>query len=172
MEPTAIIQKPVMFLAGMSFFGDPFTMSAEWTEENEIGRLWNRFFAYLKRDPSHSDEAFCFQNSGVSYEAWIEHAETAPKGQVEVFVGMEVESVASLPVELLVKVFPVATYAVFTLQGEAIMSDWNHGVQQWMAAAGYQQAYPYGLQVYDERFKGLDKVEESELDAYVPVKRS
>ena len=46
MEPQ-IVEKPQMMLLGLSFFGDPFSLSAGWTEENEIGRLWKRFMAYL-----------------------------------------------------------------------------------------------------------------------------
>ena len=37
-----------MLLVGLSFFGDPFKSSAGWTEENEIGRLWVRFMAFLE----------------------------------------------------------------------------------------------------------------------------
>ena len=49
MEPT-IIERDKIILVGFSFFGDPF-QAGEWTEENEIGRLWNRFMAYLNNPP-------------------------------------------------------------------------------------------------------------------------
>ena len=42
---------------------------------------------------------------------------------------------------------------------------------EWMDQAGYQRAYPYGFQRYDERFKGVNDLEGSVLEAYVPVKR-
>jgi len=48
MEPT-MIEKRQMILLGFSFFGDPFKISGGWTEENEIGRLWKRFMAYLSK---------------------------------------------------------------------------------------------------------------------------
>ena len=41
-----------IFLIGCSFYGDPFTGSAGWTEENEIGRLWNRFMNYVQNKDS------------------------------------------------------------------------------------------------------------------------
>ncbi|GEM_PF-3859724 len=41
MEPT-IRELDQIILVGFSFFGDPFAESSGWTEENEIGRLWNR----------------------------------------------------------------------------------------------------------------------------------
>jgi hypothetical protein len=39
-----------------------------------------------------------------------------------------------------------------------------------MPSSGYCQSHEYVIQYYDQRFKGLDKIEESMLDAYVPVK--
>jgi hypothetical protein len=47
MEPR-IIEKDQIILVGFSFFGDPFATSAGWTEENEIGRVWQRLMAYLE----------------------------------------------------------------------------------------------------------------------------
>ena len=32
-------EKDQIILLGFSFFGDPFSISGEWTEDNEIGRL-------------------------------------------------------------------------------------------------------------------------------------
>ena len=40
-----------------------------------------------------------------------------------------------------------------------------------MSRSGYQRAYPYGFQRYDERFKGLDQIDESVLDVYVPIRK-
>ena len=71
---------------------------------------------------------------------------------------------------MLAKILPPAQYAVFTLKGEQITSDWSKMIWEWMSGAGYESAYPYGFQLYDQRFKGLDNLEGSELDVYVPVK--
>ena len=46
MQPK-IIRADQIMLVGMSFYGDPFETSAGWMEENQIGRLWQRFMAYL-----------------------------------------------------------------------------------------------------------------------------
>lgn len=168
MEATMILKKPQIILAGFSFFGDPFSVSAEWTEENEIGRLWQRFMTFTTKS---SEAQRCFANAGIAYEVWIEHDDTAAKGHVEVFIGMEVEGPEDVPVELLLKVLPSAAYAVFCLKGQDITSDWNTAVQGWMAENDYENALPYGFQLYDQRFKGMDKIDESVIDAYVPVKR-
>ena len=166
MEPK-IIDKDQIILVGFGFFGDPFASSGGWTEGNEIGRLWQRFETYLT---NNMDRIKYLTNQEVGYEVHIHHEETMSKGHYEVFVGMEVEKLEDVPIELLVKILPPAKYAVFTLVGEQITSDWFKMIKDWQLRSGYEQAYNYGFQFYDQRFKGLDKIEESILDVYVPIK--
>ena len=167
MKPT-IIEKDQMILVGLSFFGDPFEMSAGWTEENEIGRLWNRFTAYLTEHGHHIKH---IKGDHVAYEVHIESEETAVTGNHEVFVGVEVEQLEDVPVEVLVKILPRTTYAVFTFKGEQITSDWSRMIyHEWIPGSGYQVAYKYSIQLYDQRFRGLENLDESEIDLYVPVK--
>ena len=166
MEPTAIIQKDHLFLAGLDFFGDPFSASAEWTEDNEIGRLWSRFMAYMT---VHGKALSCVINSGTGYEVHIHHPETASTGFFEIFVGVEIATVVEVPVELVIKVLPAAQYAVFTLIGQEIVQDWSKEIEGWIADHGYVSAYRYGFQLYDHRFKGMDRLDESAIDAYVPI---
>jgi predicted transcriptional regulator YdeE len=169
MEPDVVERGPINLL-GFGFFGDPFRISAGWTEENEIGRLWQRFMAYVVDHPSRIQHASA---SARAFEVHIEHEETARTGEYEVFVGLEVERLEDMPVQLTAKVLPPATYAVFTLQGEQITSDWHSLViAQWMAKEGYESAHPFGFQRYDERFKGLDQIEDSVLEAWVPIRRA
>jgi hypothetical protein len=85
MEPR-IIEKPQMILLGFNFFGDPFKISGGWTEENEIGRLWQRFMAYLAK---HRPRIKHIKTDAVMYEVHVEHEETALTGEHEVFVGNE-----------------------------------------------------------------------------------
>ena len=55
------------------------------------------------------------------YMRCIYNQETITKGIFEVFVGMQVDIIEGVPVELLVKVLPSTDYAVFTLEGEDIV---------------------------------------------------
>jgi predicted transcriptional regulator YdeE len=166
MEPE-IVRLNRIVLAGFSFFGDPFAESSGWTEENEIGRLWDRFMAYLTH---HRDRLPGVKDDGVAYEVHVESEETATKGYQEVFVGLAVERAADVPVELLVKVLPPATYAVFTLRGEQITGDWSANIGAWLSQAPYEPLGSYGFQRYDERFQGIEKLNESTLEVYVPLK--
>ena len=158
-----IVEKDQMLLVGLSFFGDPFKSSAGWTEENEIGRLWVRFMAFLEDQGARIQYIVSHE---VSYEVHIEHAETQEK------VGLEVTQLQDVPIEFLVKVLPPTAYAVFTLEGEEITSDWYQMIHRdWLPESGYRIAHDYAVERYDSRFKGLDRIAESILEVYIPVVR-
>lgn len=162
-----VIDRDQIMLAGFSFYGDPFETSAGWTEENEIGRLWVRFMTYCSNHPQFGQH---FDVETTNYELHIEHDETSTKGFYEVFVGVQAESLEHVPFDVLVKILPATQYAVFTLSGEEITSDWNRMIyNEWLPGSGYKVTHPYSFQLYDSRFKGLDKIEESILDVYIPV---
>jgi hypothetical protein len=61
-NPT-IVEMGQIVLAGFSFHGAPFAQSGGWTEENEIGRLGNRFAAYFT---SHHDRCLRLPVAGAS----------------------------------------------------------------------------------------------------------
>jgi predicted transcriptional regulator YdeE len=166
-EPRLIDAGP-MTLVGLSFYGDPFRFHGGWEQENEIGRLWARFMAYYDRRRA---EIRHMVDPSVMYEVHVEHAETARTGEFEVFCGVEVTRLDETPVELVAKVLPATQYAVFTLRGSEISSDYNQAMVDWMARSGCKRGHAYGFQRYDERFKGVENIENSVLEAYVPVTR-
>jgi predicted transcriptional regulator YdeE len=168
MEPK-IVERGPMLLVGLGFYGDPFAESAGWTEENEIGRLWNRFMAYIADHPNAIQGVI---DENVAYELHVETVETATAGFREVFVGVEVERLVDVPVELSAKILPATTYAVFTLKGEQIAADWSMIIGEWVSRSTYDAVGTYGFQRYDERFQGVENLAASELDVYVPIKSS
>jgi predicted transcriptional regulator YdeE len=168
MQPV-IVQKPEILLVGLSFYGDPFDTSGVWTEENHIGRTWQRLMNYLARNSNAIEHR---TPEDVSFEVHIYGEETSTKGLFEVFVGLPVERLEAVPVELLVKVLPATQYAVFTLEGETIFSDWDMVIDRWLAEAGYERSHPYSVQYYDSRFIGIDQIADSKLDIYMPVRRA
>jgi predicted transcriptional regulator YdeE len=167
MQPKISAVKQII-LVGMSFYGDPFDLHSGWDEENEIGRLWKRWMSYLAAHPETPRLAL---QTNALYEVHIYNEETRQKGLFEVFAGMECdpEQLASIPVELSVKVLPLTRYAVFTFSGEEISSDWEKVIQDWLAQSGYRGEHAYNFQYYDSRFKGMDRLAESILDVYVPI---
>ena len=104
MQPT-IVQKDEITLWGFRFTVIPFETSAGWTEENQIGRLWQRLMAYLAEHPDKIQHPVPVQ---ASYEVHIYGPETTTKGLFEVFIGIAVEQIEAVPVDLLVKVLPAA----------------------------------------------------------------
>jgi AraC family transcriptional regulator len=163
-----LVDKDQIILAGFSFFGDPFKFSGGWSEENEIGRLWKRFMAFLGEEGNRLRNVTA---GGGFYELHIDHPEMERTGEYEVFVGMEVDRLEDVPVRLSIKFLPPTKYAVFTLAGQEIVADWSTEMQAWLTRSGYQRAYAYGFQYYDERFKSMQQLDESVLDMYVPVRR-
>jgi predicted transcriptional regulator YdeE len=58
------------------------------------------------------------------------------------------------------------------LHGAEITSDWYQMIyQDWMPTSGYHQSGSYSIQRYDQRFKGLDQIDDSVLDVYIPIER-
>jgi predicted transcriptional regulator YdeE len=156
-------------LAGFNFYGDPFTTSDEWTEENEIGRTWKRFMEYMTNNNKKVEGLF---KNEIAYEVHLWNEDTHAKGHFDVFVGMEVTDLKAVPYDLLVRILPPCKYAVFTLRGDEISSDWHQSMYvEWLPQSGYKNAHNYQFQYYDQRFKGPDKLNESELDVYLPIVR-
>lgn len=163
-----IVDGSRLTLAGFSFYGDPFETNNVWTSENQIGLLWDRFTTFMEGRGSGFPGMI---HPAVGYEVHIHGPSTAETGQFEVFVGVEVDVVDSIPLALLVKVLPKSTYAVFTIRGPQIVSDWNLAIDQWLSENHYIAAHPFNFQYYDERFLGMDKIDDSEIDIFVPIQK-
>jgi predicted transcriptional regulator YdeE len=124
--------------------------------------------AYLEQQAGQIEGLF---SEGVAYEVHIYHQETLQTGEFEVFVGMEVQALDRVPIEFSVKILPPVTYAVFALVGEQITADWSQMLyQDWLPQSSYELVGDYGIQRYDERYKGVDRTAESVLEFHVPVR--
>jgi len=156
-----------IILAGVGFYGDPFTSSAGWTEENEVGRLWNRFMGYLQN--AHEPISDLLKNKEW-FEVWIENEESKKKGFFEIFVGTQIDSIKDIPYDLQIKILPASKYVIFTVKGKQIKSDWAYQQYKKGLDVSYKKSsYNFCIELYDERFKGMDKINESELDYYFPI---
>jgi AraC family transcriptional regulator len=163
-----IVDKPEIILAGMTFYGDPFKDAKGWSSESEIGMLWGRFSTFFDK---HKDRLKNLVNPNVGFEVHIEPEEYAETKNFYVMVGAEVDKIEDLPLELSVRVLPATTYAVFTLKGDEISSNWPDKIyKDWLPSSGYQEAYKVTIERYDERFKGAADPE-SELEIHVPVEK-
>jgi predicted transcriptional regulator YdeE len=155
----------------MSFYGDPFGTASAWDEENEIGALWKRFMAFMAARPGAIPGRA--GDSGPWYEVHVKGPEAARTGRFEVFVGVEAVSAASLsglPPLLSAKSLPEAEQAVLTLKGEEISADWEAELYRIIIPGmGREADESICVDVYDERFKGMDRLSESELEIWIPL---
>jgi AraC family transcriptional regulator len=169
MTPKIITSKKIK-LVGMSFYGDPFKKASGWSEDNEIGILWNRLITFLNKYP---DAIKNILQKDVFIEIHLMDDQTDETGEYEVFTGIMVEKIENIPLKCVAKILPETDYAVFTLKGKQITDTdwWKKAYEEWIPNAGYKISYNYNFQYYDNKFKGLDKLENSQLDFYFPVQK-
>jgi len=162
-----IIEQDKLTLAGMVFYGDPFKDTEGWSEENEIGKLWGKFNAVWDRGGEWTEGVV---DPNVGYEVHIEPEDYAETKAFYVMVGVQMEEVRRLPLELFIKVLPSTTYAVFTLKGSEIASNWPDKIyKEWLPESDYEEAYKVTIERYGPSFQGTDDPE-SELEIWVPVR--
>lgn len=166
MQEPVLISFPGILLAGVSFWGNPFDIGPDWTEDNAIGQTWRRFMELAKRSPQ------AFAGKPESWEVHIFHSGSERTGFREVFTGMDVAAGAEIPIELALKRLPPATCLKVTLRGREIIEAWEPLYSVWLPASPWKPG-PWMAEIYDDRFKGLDpeSLEKSAIDALIPVDR-
>ena len=165
---TELTHLDALLLGGVSFYGDPISSKGSWDSENEIGKTCKRFTGFLAENPGRPYSL----NKPVLYEVHIYGSETPSKGYFEVFVGEEVNS-AQLPVALSTKYIASSDYLKVRLTGKEIVSDWWRELDPIIAAeTRIARNGSYIIQAYDERFKGMDRIDDSSLDVFIPIVRS
>lgn len=166
MKPEIINLGP-MKIAGFSFYGDPVATHGGWTEENEIGVLWNRFKVFLKKNEMNVDTYLISQ---FGYELHIWNDETQKTGHYEVFVGKETKNPDKVPIDLVLKNLPLQKYALFEVAGPDINRDiFAKVLLEWLPAADLKQVGHYMINRYDQRYKGLEYLNESVFEILFPI---
>ena len=161
-----IIDKRRIILAGIDFYGNPFKVGEAWSTENAIGQLWKRFENIFQK----KKDSIKYMVTDAGYEVWIDFEDEQETENRYIFLGVEVEKPDDLPLELVTRTLPETKYAIYTLKGEEIKSDWSSNILGWISDAGLEQSYTYIFEYYDsQRFKGLDNPH-TEMDIYVPIK--
>ena len=162
-----LTDKRRIILLGVDFYGNPYQEAGGWSQQNAIGQLWKRFNSFYTKK-KHSIKHLASESG---YEVWIDFEGEEDSKSDYIFVGMEVDRLDNLPLELVARILPETSYAVFTLKGPEIKSNWLPKILiEWLPEAGLEQSFTFIMEYYDtQRFKGLDD-SSSELDIYVPVK--
>ena len=165
----SILEDKIIKLLGCVYFGDPFHSAEEWSYENEIGKLWQRFGA-LSYKYNVLLNKICVNNN-IAWELHLEPDEFKETKNYYVMVGMEINNIEEIPLEMFIKILPKTNYLVFTSTMENKFELGAYIYKEWMPKNDYDQAFPYVLQLYDRRrYKGLEDPE-SEIDWYIPIKK-
>jgi predicted transcriptional regulator YdeE len=169
MEFQGVLSKRTLLLVGMNFYGDPFDKAASWHEENAIGELWKRFYAFLEKNP---DAILHQAPEAAFYEVHLITDDSLEKGFFDIFAGVMVDKLEGIPLSLVAKELPATEYAHFILRGVEIISDWQQHMLGCLDSAGLTTSYEYSVLRYDEHFKGIKDIANSRMDVYVPVKKA
>lgn len=165
MQPK-VLEKRKITLLGMDFYGNVFQSGEAWSTGNAVGQLWRRFNGFYEK----KKDLIKHLVSEAGYELWIDFEGEEESKDKYIFIGVEVKKLDEPPLELVARVLPETRYAVYTLKGNDIKSDWSMKLLDWVSGAGLEQSYTYIIEYYDPtRFKGMDSPD-SELDIYVPVR--
>ncbi len=166
-----ILEKKKMRLAGFTYRGSMAEVNESF--EKEIEELWGRLSDFcVNRWGSIEDDVV---DPEFSYEiqVWNEE-ELEDTGQLEVFVGFELEDLEDIPVELVGKILPPTKYISFELEGKEIKTWEENILQEWIPESDYWikpfAGYLFHIQrFHQDRYKGIDNIENSELEVLVPV---
>jgi predicted transcriptional regulator YdeE len=150
-----IITKAAFLIAGVPGSGD------------ETAKVWDTFMKLEKMIPLKN------QVTGVGYEIRMYPAE----GPGKIHVGVQVKD-SNVPKEYKLFFVPAATYAEFEIYPAKGYDSSNAEMSKWLEdnAAKYKEALldgmHYGIEVYDQRFKGNDNPESvvGFLEPIIPVK--
>jgi hypothetical protein len=147
-----LYEKGPMLIAGVSGSGD------------ETGRVWGTYMKLEKVSPLGNTAG------SARYEVRMYPGDAGPG---EVHAGMNVKD-GNVPPEYKVLSLPVSLYAEFMIYPARGYESSNEEMEQWLSdnSDRYKQRYvdnrAYGIEVYDERFKGNDNPD-SVVVMLVPV---
>lgn len=151
MEPECV-KKPEMTLVGIVGCGSD-------VSQLDICGLWERF--------EKQREHIKHQVEGKYYEVHIQEETTPPMHFC--LVGVEVQRIEHMPIEMFANVVPSCEYAVFTHQFKD--GGFNHAfkaVYDWLGHSDHASAYQFDIQCYDSRFRSQDDPL-SVVEIWVPI---
>jgi predicted transcriptional regulator YdeE len=167
MDKPQIVEIGPLLLAGVSFFGDPFTYHSEWENKNEIGQLWTRFYQLLENEADFREQVL---SAGIQYEMHLMHPQSRETGAYEVFIGIPIKDPANVPVHFLIKHAPAKRYLQYRIKGQDIMDDiQSMPIAKDAQALGVDTAPDYHLVGYNKDFLGMERLDESTVLIFIPL---
>lgn len=162
------IERNEIKLVGKSHFG---SLKGEgWSEANSIGQTWQRFVEFKQANENLIESKKVNKDETYEVHAWNDE-EFESKGCFKLFVGVEVNDFEGIPLDLDRLVLPASKYVILTRKGKEIFKTQTDNILPRKENPRNKSGnYMWEIQLYTDSFKGMDKIEESELDFYVPIK--
>jgi AraC family transcriptional regulator len=153
MEPR-IVELPQFYVVGVGVFGDG--------KSGLFPKAWD---IYMRKQ---KDMQLKKPNVGYGVEYYTEEFEKEHKWFY--MACGEVESLNNIPSSMVGKVIPAHKYAVFTSKGSTseLHKIFQYVYHEWLPKSKYKIADWFDFEYYDERFKGMDRLD-SEIDIYIPI---
>ena len=154
MEPE-IINNSKMYLVGV-------IESGKNLNDINIRELWEKF--------QKLEEQINHEIPGIRYEVHIEDNNSKPIRHF-CFIGVEIEKIEDIPIEMFVKEIPSGNYLTFTHKfKDGGFKTAFEKIYNWLKNSEYKSAYPFDIQSYDPSYKG-PKDPESEVEILIPIKK-
>lgn len=155
MEPKIVTLGPLC-LAGQPYYGNP--------EGGAFGKAWMRFDTRHNQVPGRVDSRIYYGLEVYGPEFMSDHNWTY-------MPAVQVSDLSDLPGQLFGKILPASKYVVFTARHglASIHEAFMYAYGSWIPNSGYEVAYPFDFELYDDdRFHGDGPNEE--IDVYIPIK--
>jgi predicted transcriptional regulator YdeE/DNA-binding transcriptional MerR regulator len=149
MQPK-IVHKPEFTAVGMEYRGK--------NENQEIKQMWQEFVPRIK-EIKHAN--FTWGTYGICRDMPAEEG-------LKYLAGVEVDKVEDVPAGMAVWTVPEQTYAVFACTLPTLHEAYRHAFETWLPQSEYQRGDGPDFELYTDEFD--DKVEDSKMYIYVPVK--
>ncbi|MFW6144407.1 MAG: GyrI-like domain-containing protein [Candidatus Natronoplasma sp.] len=121
-----LVKKEKMYLAGLQYHG---AIKEEGTSiEQHIDELWSRFAEFCREEWDSIEKKVVDPELSYEIQLW-DREELEEEGKLQIFVGVEVEDLDELPLELSGKVLPSSKYISFKLRGKEIKT-WEEDILQ------------------------------------------
>jgi AraC family transcriptional regulator len=149
-----IITLEKKFVIGLNYYGD--------NEQAEIPHLWYVFSR--KRQEIKNKKGWC------AYGLCIEPEDYESTGEFHYVACLEVEDLNDIPLEMVGKVIPANTYAVFTHKGpvSGLRDTYAAIYGTWVKETDMTVIRGFDFELYDDRFTSPDDPG-SEIDIYIPI---
>ncbi|UCG30984.1 MAG: AraC family transcriptional regulator [candidate division WOR-3 bacterium] len=153
MEPK-IIELPQFFVIGVVVYGN--------SDSGLFPKAWDIYMKLQKK--------LTLKNPGVGYGVEFYTEEFLKEKKFYYMACGEVHDLKDIPANMVGKVIPANSYAVFTSKGgvNELSKTFQYVYHEWLPKAKYEIADPYDFELYDERFKGMDNPA-TEIDIHIPI---